>query len=87
MNDRDRIKQLLDYYDDEELHWAMYNSYDMIINNVDIRDVMVTDVEYFIHDITDVVTVNVIDTLIVYFEDLEEYEKCAKLMEVRKNHE
>jgi hypothetical protein len=30
--------------------WAMYNSYDMIINNVDIRDVMVTDVEerYFI---------------------------------------
>ena len=65
----------------------MYNSYDMIINNVDIRDVMVTDVEYFIHDITDVVTVNVIDTLIVYFEDLEEYEKCAELMEVRKNHE
>tara|TARA_R110000803_G_scaffold52502_2_gene108091 strand:- start:1544 stop:1807 length:264 start_codon:yes stop_codon:yes gene_type:complete len=87
MKDRDRIKQLLDYYDDEELHWAMYNSYDMIINNVDIRDVMVTDVEYFIHDITDVVTVNVIDTLIVYFEDLEEYEKCAELMEVRKNHE
>ena len=44
MKDRDRIKQLLDYYDDEELHWAMYNSYDMIINNFDIRDVMVTDV-------------------------------------------
>jgi hypothetical protein len=87
MKDRDRIKQILDHYDDEELHWAMYNSYDMIINNVDIRDVMVTDVEYFIHDITDVVTVNVIDTLIVYFEDLEEYEKCAELMEVRKNHE
>ena len=86
MKDRDKIQQLLDYYDEEELHWAMYNSYDMIINNVDIRDMIISDVEYFIHDVTDKVTVNVIDTLIVYFEDIEEYEKCSELIKVRKKY-
>jgi len=86
MKDRNKIRELLEHYDDEELHWAMYNSYDIIVNNLDFEDIIITDVEYFIHDITDTVTVNVIDTLIVYFEDIEEYEKCSELVRVRKKY-
>tara|TARA_R100000935_G_scaffold21319_1_gene39736 strand:+ start:293 stop:556 length:264 start_codon:yes stop_codon:yes gene_type:complete len=86
MKDRNKIRELLEHYDDEELHWAMYNSYDIIVNNLDFEDIIITDAEYFIHDITDRVTVNVIDTLIVYFEDIEEYEKCSELVRVRKKY-
>tara|TARA_R110000803_G_scaffold161502_2_gene225189 strand:+ start:118 stop:381 length:264 start_codon:yes stop_codon:yes gene_type:complete len=87
MANRNIIRKLFNSYDDDELYWAMYNSYDVIVNKIDAREIMISDVEYFVHDVDDAITVSIIDTLIVYFEDLEEYEMCAELLIERKTYE
>lgn len=87
MENKNIIRNLFNYYNEEELEWAMYNSYDIIINKIDIREMVTSDISYFIHDVNDVVTVDIIDILIAYFEYLEEYEMCAKLLKERKTYE
>ena len=75
------------YYDYDEVYYGMLNSYEMVVYNVTLSDVLVKDVEFFIHDITKPITVDVVDDLIQYFEDMEDYEKCKILLEKRKEYD
>ena len=36
MDKYDPFEGVFDEYDDEELHWAMLNSYDVIVNDIKI---------------------------------------------------
>ena len=46
-----------------------------------------TDYSFFIHDITKPITTRVVDDLIMYFEEIEEYEKCQTLTEIRHEYD
>ena len=50
-------------------------------------ELAITDTSFFIHDITKPITTQVIDDLIYYFEEEEDYEKCQALMEIRHEYD
>jgi hypothetical protein len=85
MDKYDPFEGVFDEYDDEELHWAMLNSYDVIVNDIKIEDIVITDIEFFIHDISKKVKRSSIDILIAYFEETEEYERCAVLLKIKND--
>tara|TARA_B100000780_G_scaffold188633_2_gene132627 strand:+ start:6314 stop:6538 length:225 start_codon:yes stop_codon:yes gene_type:complete len=72
---------------DNSLHLAMLNSYDIVIHKVPFSQLQITDKEFFMHDVTKKITVKVIEDLLFYFEDLEDYEKCSRLITVKPNYE
>ena len=55
---------------------AMIEGYDMMVNEVDPLRFFSSRDSFF----------NLIDKLIYHYEDLEEYEKCATLMDVKKKN-
>ncbi len=71
----------------DEIHWGMLNSYDIVVYKVPFSELSFTDVSFFIHDVTKPITTKVIDDLIYYFEEIEDYEKCQVLMEIRHEYD
>lgn len=63
---------------------AMLNSYKVIVDKEDPYELMHTHPSeiVFAHHIEDPLTVKEIEHMIVWWEDEEEYEKCAKLKHV-----
>lgn len=70
----------------EELHIAMLNTYDILVEDATVEDIMVTTDNFMIFDPTEGINEKVCDTLISYFEDLEEYEKCSKILKYRATY-
>lgn len=75
------------YDEQDQLHLGMLNSYDIVIYKVPFSELAITDTSFFIHDITKPITTEVIDDLIYYFEEEEDYEKCQALMEIRHEYD
>lgn len=71
----------------DELHYGMLNSYDIVVFKTPFTEFSFTDFSFFIHDITKPVTTKVVDDLIMYFEEIEHYEKCQTLMEIRHEYD
>lgn len=76
---------MYDEYD--QIHLGMLNSYDIVIYKVPFSELAITDTSFFIHDITKPITIDVIDDMIYYFEEEEDYEKCQALMEIRHEYD
>lgn len=74
-----------DHFD--EIHYGMLNSYDIVVYKVPFSELSFSDYSFFIHDITKPITTKVVDDLIMYFEELEEYEKCQVLTEIRHEYD
>ena len=62
--------------DDEELHMAHLNSYDVIVMGADIQTIINTDIYMFMHDPSYPHEEEDVLLLLKYFEEIEEYEKC-----------
>lgn len=68
---------------------AMNNSYDIIVGNKTLEEITdTTDINHlvFIHDISSKHSNDTIDTLLEYFKENEDYEKCIKLSEINNNN-
>lgn len=64
---------------------AMNNSYDIVVGNKTIEEISdSTDIKHlvFIHDISSQHSNDTIETLLLYFTEIEDYEKCIKLSEL-----
>ena len=66
---------------------AMVNSYDFIIGGKTLDDLLDDNPDSLVlmFDPDQYDRVEVIDDMIMYFEDVEEYEKCAVLKNAKKN--
>ena len=67
--------------DREKLHIAMINSYDIIVNNLSPEGIIVEQngIGLFAHDFERPLEKYDISSLIDYFVEIEEYERCIKL--------
>jgi len=62
--------------DDEELHMAYLNSYDVIVMGADIKSIIDSDIYMFVHDPSYPYEKEDVLLLLKYFEDIEDYERC-----------
>lgn len=68
---------------EESFRTAMDNSYDVIVNNMSYEGIIAKDgVALFAHDFTEELLDDDLYNMIEYYESLEEYERCAKLLKV-----
>ena len=67
--------------DREKLHVAMINSYDIIVNNLSPEGIIVEQngIGLFAHDFERPLEKYDISSLIDYFVEIEEYERCVRL--------
>jgi hypothetical protein len=72
------IEQMTDI---EKLHVAMINSYDVIVNNLSPEGIIVEQngIGLFAHDFDRPLEKYDVSSLIDYFVEIEEYERCVKL--------
>lgn len=71
------------YNDDEwDLDTAMTNSYNVIVRNFDPFLIITHGRGWFGHDPTGVLDVKDVESVLYYFEDMEDYEKCIELKKV-----
>lgn len=68
--------------DEELLDISMRNSYDVIINNVDAGEIVITDFGYFAHDFTRPLRKAEVTNMLYYFQSIEEYEKCIEIQKL-----
>lgn len=71
---------------EEYVDVAHRNSYEVIINNMEAKDLVVSDDGYFIHHPAEPITKDILEALKEYFTDVEEYEKCIKIMKYINEH-
>jgi hypothetical protein len=67
--------------DDEKLHVAMVNSYDVIVNNMPPEGIIVEQngIGLFAHDFERPLEKHDVSSIIDYFVEIEEYERCVRL--------
>ncbi len=65
---------------EEYVDVAHRNSYDVIINDKEAKDIVMSDDGYFIHHPAEPVTKDILDGLREYFAEVEEYEKCIRII-------
>jgi hypothetical protein len=67
--------------DDEKLHVAMINSYDVIVNNMPPEGIIVEQngIGLFAHDFERPLEKHDVSSIIDYFVEIEEYERCVRL--------
>lgn len=70
-----------DNYSEEELiHIACTNSYRVIILQEDWQDIIMEEENFFVHNPAKrVVDLQIVDTLLFYFNELEDFEKCIRI--------
>ena len=65
---------------EEHIDLAFRNSYDVIINDMEAKDLVVEDDGYFIHHPAEPITKEILEDLREYFSSIEEYEKCSAIL-------
>ena len=67
--------------DEEKLHVAMVNSYDVIVNNMPPEGIIVEQngIGLFAHDFERPLEKHDVSSIIDYFIEIEEYERCVRL--------
>lgn len=68
------------------VHLAMLNSYEIITYEVPFSEIKIKDAEFFAHDITKKVKLEDIENLLFYFEEIEDYEKCSRLLTIKNKY-
>ncbi len=70
-----------DNYSEEELiHIACTNSYRVIILQEDWQEIFMEEENFFAHNPAKrVVDLHIVDTLLFYFNELEDFEKCIRI--------
>tara|TARA_R100001594_G_scaffold91377_1_gene125632 strand:+ start:314 stop:553 length:240 start_codon:yes stop_codon:yes gene_type:complete len=61
------------------IHEAMLNSYDVAINNISAEDIIERHNGWFAHDVSSPISKYDLESLLIYFEDEEDYERCIKI--------
>ncbi len=70
---------------EEHIDLAFRNSYDVIINDMEAKDLVVEDDGYFIHHPAEPITKEILEDLREYFSSIEEYEKCSAILKYIKD--
>ena len=70
---------------EEHIDLAFRNSYDVIINGMEAKDLVVEDDGYFIHHPAEPITKEILEDLREYFSSIEEYEKCSAILKYIKD--
>ena len=60
----------------------MLNSYYVLTEQVDVSKILASDVPYFSHNITESITLENLNYLIYYFEQMEMFEQCLELEKI-----
>lgn len=68
-----------------DIHEAMLNSYDVLINKIDYEDVIERNNGWFAHDVLSPITVYNLENILIYFEDEEDYERCIGIRDYIKD--
>tara|TARA_R100000479_G_C6292634_1_gene167193 strand:+ start:29 stop:319 length:291 start_codon:yes stop_codon:yes gene_type:complete len=78
----------------EQIDNCMNNSYTILTGRKSLSEILCEDnSSYFLWNVLDresveeSIFIEIIDLLIEYFEDTEEYEKCAELLKLKKTDE
>jgi|TARA_R110000796_G_scaffold24167_2_gene69025 hypothetical protein len=71
--------------DEEMVHYAMINSYNIIIEEHLGDDLIGVDKGWFAHDWNEPVNKDILKHMLTYFVEIEHYEKCHKIQNVLKN--
>lgn len=87
MDELERIKE-----HEEIIYQAMYDSYRIITNKISSKKFIIQKDKYdldfiLLFDAQDLrsLTKDTLENIITFFSDLEEYEKCAELVEYKKS--
>ncbi len=70
---------------EEHIDLAFRNSYDVIINDMEAKDLVIEDDGYFIHHPAEPITKEILEDLREYFSSIEEYEKCSAILKYIKD--
>lgn len=65
--------------DKQLIHISMLNSYNVLVGNASIEDIVSSGIGVFSHSIYEEDALESIEFMIFYFEENEMYDKCAKL--------
>ncbi|QDP67799.1 MAG: hypothetical protein GOVbin3530_58 [Prokaryotic dsDNA virus sp.] len=72
--------------DDEEMVYkAMINSYNLIIKDIYIDVKNILEDGWFAHDINNPLKREVLENMLQYFMDIEDYEKCQDIKNMLDN--
>jgi len=74
--------EMRDEFFENNIHFAMLNSYDVIVNGIEVEDVMGTSMPFIAHNPFGDIKESDVQGMIDYFEEQEEYERCIKLKEI-----
>ena len=69
------------YSEKEVLDIAMRNSYEVLVNGIDEGDFDFSEFIFFAHNPGSRFKKKEIEGMLIYFTEIEEYEKCIKLKE------
>jgi hypothetical protein len=64
------------------IHFAMLNSYDVIVNNIPVEDILMTSMPFLAHNPFDAISRDDMEGMLEFFEAQEEYEKCIKIKKI-----
>jgi hypothetical protein len=74
--------EMRDEFFENNIHFAMLNSYDVIVNGIEVEDIMGTSMPFIAHNPFGDIKESDVQGMIDYFEEQEEYERCIKLKEI-----
>jgi hypothetical protein len=63
----------------QRVHIAMLNSYNLVMENATIDDILDSSIPIFAHVPNENITIDAIEFMIYYFKSHEMFEYCAKL--------
>ena len=67
---------------ENNIQFAMLNSYDVIVNNVPVEDILATTMPFIAHNPFAEPSIEDMMGMLEYFEEQEDYEKCIKIKKI-----
>lgn len=68
-----------EYFFENNIHFAMLNSYDVVVNNIPVEDILGTSMPFIAHNPFSPPKESDLIGMLEYFEEQEDYEKCIKI--------
>jgi hypothetical protein len=65
----------------QAVHIGMVNSYNVLVNDANFEQIVMSGIGFFAHSRDEEDALESIEFMIRYFQDVEMYEKCAKLQQ------
>lgn len=69
----------------QAVHIGMINSYNVLVKNIDIQQIVLSGVGLFSHSKDEKDAKKSVEFMIEYFKDIEMYDKCAELQKYIEN--